>query len=72
MSQCDCVLISVARVQKARNESEDLGRDLIDWGKLVPPGQGLTDGFKVILLRSMDLKGGTRKRPPIHIFRLSA
>ena len=44
------------RIPKIRDESEDFGRDAVDWGDPVPPGSEQAEDFG-----GMDLKGGARK-----------
>ena len=58
---CDQALISVARVQKVRNESENFGRDLVDWCDGISPGPTEVEDFESILFESVELRYNTRQ-----------
>lgn len=62
MSQRDCSSVSDVLVQEVRNEGEDLRRDAVDWCEVVPPGSAQAEGLESVLLKSANLKDGTRER----------
>ena len=43
------------------NENEDFGRDAVDWGKPIVPGPDQAEDLESVLLKSLDLRGRTRK-----------
>jgi len=46
-------------MQKVRDESEDFGRDTVDWRKPVPQGFYEPEDLYCVLLEIIDLKHGT-------------
>ena len=61
MSQCDCGSVSDVLVPEIRNDSEDLGRDLVDWREPVPPVSDETENFGSVPLKNVNLKEGAHK-----------
>lgn len=57
MSQRDYVLISVVHIPEIWNESEDVRRDLVDWGMSVPPRPDQVEDLESLLLKHVDLEG---------------
>jgi len=58
VGQRDHVFVPVVRVPEVWDESEDFGRDTVDWGELVPPGPDQAEDFENILLKDVELKRG--------------
>jgi hypothetical protein len=63
VGQSDYVSVSVvvALVPKVRNESEDFGRDPVDWCYPVPPGPNQVEDLESILLENVKLKCNARQ-----------
>ena len=61
MGECDQVSISVVIVliPKVRNESEDFGRDPVDWCHPVSPEPNQVEDLKSFLLENVELKCDT-------------
>ena len=59
MSQGDSCLVSDILVPEVGNESENLGRDLVDWCERVPPESDQGEDFGSVLLKSVDLQEAT-------------
>jgi hypothetical protein len=56
VSQRDYDCPSAALVPEVRNESENFGRDPVDWGEPVPPGSNQTEDLESVPLENIDLK----------------
>ena len=61
MSQCDRCSVSDVLVPEVRDESEDIGRDLVDWCKPISLVPDEAEDFKRVLLESVDLEDVTCK-----------
>jgi len=69
-SQCDDVLISLARIPKVRNEGEDFRRDLVDLCELVLPNvRNQAEDLESISLENVDLEHITHWLRSTHPFR---
>ena len=68
VSQCGHGSVSDVLVPEIRNESEDLGWDLVDWREHVSPAPDEAEDFRSVLLKSVDPRGGTHKRPLACLF----
>ena len=51
----------VARPPGVRDDREDLGRELVNWGEPVLQGPNETEDFESVLLENIDLKYDTRQ-----------
>ena len=63
MGQRDQVLAPGDFIPGIWNESEDFGRDPVDWGKHVLQGFNQVEDVESILLEMVDLKHGTSQLP---------
>jgi len=57
VGQCDYVSVFIASfAPKVRKESEDFGRDLVDWCGRVPPGPNEAENLDCVLFKNIELK----------------
>ena len=63
MGECNQVSISVVEglIPKVWNESEDFGRDPIDWRNPVPPESNQVEDLENVLLKNVELKCNMRQ-----------
>ena len=65
VGQCDHVSASlVGTVPKVRDDSEDFGRDPVDWGKPVLQGPGPAEDLERVQVEKINLENDTGQPPP--------
>ena len=70
MGECDYVLISLVRVPKVWDESEDFGRDSVYWRDNVSPGPNQMENLENVLLKNIELKHDMYQLQSTRSFRL--
>lgn len=59
MGQCDEAFVSVVHIPEIRNESENFGRDAVDWGEPVLQEPNQVEEIESVQLEIVDLKHDT-------------
>jgi len=63
VGHCDQAFVVVANIRVVHNESEDFGRDLVDWGKPVLQRPNEAEDLESVPLETIDLEQDTSQRP---------
>ena len=69
MGQCDYVSISLVHIPKVRNDSEDLGRNLVDRCRHVSPNTNQVEDLESVSLENVDLERVARQLQSMRPFR---